>query len=186
MWSTWPTPSLLTLSPLLFHIFSLFPCGIFMNYPCICGCTYLLIYLQYLFLFGKYRKRCSFSPWPFLCHPSPFSHSFFQLFLIPFSAWQSVSSPEFRNVSLSLTHPVQILSGHLDWGQMPRPVAEPIDFEENQGQRWLRSTTEKAIIAGTVNPYLTTSLNVAHIFIKVIKKVLQWAIIRLCDNYTFP
>lgn len=180
MWSTWPQlPAphwpCLRCTGLTPHISSLFLCSIFMNYPSIWGCTlYLLLYLQYLFLFGKYRKRCSFSLCPFLCPTFPFSHSSFlfhpllTMFFIPFICMTKCFF-SCAQKCLSLTYPVDILSGHLDWGQMPRPVAEPIDRKENQGQRWLWNTTAEALIAGTVNPYLTTSLNVVHtIFMKVL------------------
>jgi len=153
------TCSSLTLSPLFFHISSLFPSGVFMNYPCICGSTDLLTVSLSIW---QVQKRMPFQPVPLSMSYLSISNNVFNPFLCMTKCF-------FSCVSLSLTHPVQILSGHLDWGQMPRPVAEPIDREENQGQRWLRSIT---LIAGTVNPYLT--------------KVLQCVIIRLCANYSFP
>lgn len=61
----------------------------------------------------------------------------------------------YPKLSLSPAHPAEILSDHLDWGQMPRPVADPIDRQENQGQRWLQTIT--ALGAGTVSPYLSTT-----------------------------
>lgn len=93
------------------------------------------------------QKKMLFQPVPlFMSYVSIFSlilsvPSCFKNVFHPFICMTKCSSPVLRNVSVSLTYPVDILSGHLDWGQMPRPVAEPIDRGENQGQRWLRNTT---------------------------------------------
>lgn len=106
----WPCLCCTGLTP---HISLLCPCSIFMNYPCICGCT--SIYSISFYLASTEKDVLSAYCGHFLYPTSPFSQSFFlcrlllMMFFITFSVWQSISCPVLRNVSLSLTHPVEIL-----------------------------------------------------------------------------
>ncbi len=126
---------------------------------------WLYLYLQYLFLFGKYRKRCSFSLlWPFsvsylsiVSVPSSFNYVFHHFLCLTkyFCAQKCLS-----------------LSPHSSSRDPLRPPRLGPDAKACRRAHRSRGKPGATLapehhITGTVNPYFTTSLKCCSRYIRM-------------------
>ncbi len=140
------------------------PCcfSIFMNYPCICGCT--SIYSISFYLASTEKDVLSAYSGHFLYPISPFflCRLLLIMFFITFSVWRSISV--LKNVSLSLPH-----SSSRDPLRPPRlgPDAKACRRAHRSRGKPGATLAPEHHITGTVNPYFTTSLKCCSRYIRM-------------------